>query len=64
MIASEVICDDTYSNKSWSIVGQGMLQLREINQMERMMCQYLPVPLVEYGIILYDRLQSVISRDG
>jgi hypothetical protein len=23
MIASKVICDDTYSNKSWSIVGQG-----------------------------------------
>jgi hypothetical protein len=41
MIASKVICDDTYSNKSWSIVGQGMFQLREINQMEREMCQYL-----------------------
>ena len=41
MIASKVICDDTYSNKSWSIVGQGMFQLREINQMERDMCQYL-----------------------
>jgi hypothetical protein len=27
--------------KSWSIVGQGMFQLREINQMEREMCQYL-----------------------
>jgi len=31
----------TYSNKSWSIVAQGMFQLREINQMEREMCQYL-----------------------
>jgi hypothetical protein len=41
MIASKVICDDTYSNKSWSIVGQGMFQLREVNQMEREMCQYL-----------------------
>ena len=41
MIASKVICDDTYSNKSWSIVGQGMIQLREINQMECEMCQYL-----------------------
>jgi hypothetical protein len=39
MIASKVICDDTYLNKSWSIVGQGMFQLREINQMERKMCQ-------------------------
>ena len=35
------MCDDTYSNKSWSIVGQGMFALREINQMEREMCSYL-----------------------
>ncbi|EGO00719.1 hypothetical protein SERLA73DRAFT_178625 [Serpula lacrymans var. lacrymans S7.3] len=55
MIASKVICDDTYSNKSWSIVAQGMFQLREINQMEREMCQYLdwelnvdPVTLKEF----------------
>lgn len=41
MIASKVICDDTYSNKSWSIVGQTMFALREINQMEREMCSYL-----------------------
>ncbi|RDB25261.1 PHO85 cyclin-2 [Hypsizygus marmoreus] len=41
MIASKVICDDTYSNKSWSIVAQGMFSLREINQMEREMCSYL-----------------------
>ncbi|KAI0767073.1 hypothetical protein C8Q74DRAFT_930210 [Fomes fomentarius] len=41
MIASKVICDETYSNKSWSIVGQGMFALREINQMEREMCSYL-----------------------
>ncbi|PIL33468.1 hypothetical protein GSI_04091 [Ganoderma sinense ZZ0214-1] len=41
MIASKVICDDTYSNRSWSIVGQGMFALREINQMEREMCSYL-----------------------
>ncbi|KAG8907268.1 hypothetical protein FRB99_004962 [Tulasnella sp. 403] len=41
MIASKVICDDTYSNKSWCVVGQGMFSLREINQMEREMCSYL-----------------------
>lgn len=41
MIASKVVCDDTYSNKSWAVVGQGMFQLREINQMEREMCGYL-----------------------
>ncbi|KAI0640822.1 hypothetical protein C8Q79DRAFT_921090 [Trametes meyenii] len=41
MIASKVIYDDTYSNKSWSIVGQGMFALRETNQMEHEMCSYL-----------------------
>lgn len=41
MIASKVICDDTYSNQSWCIVGQKMFQLKEINQMEREMCSYL-----------------------
>ncbi|KII95653.1 hypothetical protein PLICRDRAFT_170276 [Plicaturopsis crispa FD-325 SS-3] len=41
MIASKVMCDDTYSNKSWSIVAQNMFALREINQMEREMCNYL-----------------------
>ena len=41
MIASKVICDDTYSNKLRSIVGQGMFALQEINQMEHEMCSYL-----------------------
>ncbi|KAG1838179.1 hypothetical protein F4604DRAFT_1600822, partial [Suillus subluteus] len=29
------------ASKPWSIAAQGMPQLREINQMEREMCQYL-----------------------
>ncbi len=41
MIASKVICDGTYSNKSWSIVGQGIFPLRIINNMEREMCSRL-----------------------
>jgi hypothetical protein len=41
MIASKVICDDTYSNKSWCIVGQNLYSLKEVNQMEREMCSYL-----------------------
>ena len=41
MLVSKVICDDTYSNKSRLIVAQGMFRLREINQMEREMRQYL-----------------------
>jgi hypothetical protein len=40
MIASNVICDDTYSNKSWCIVGQGLFTLKE-NQMARETCSYL-----------------------
>jgi hypothetical protein len=31
-LVSEFICDGTYSNKLWSIVDQGMFQLRETNQ--------------------------------
>ncbi|KAH9171435.1 hypothetical protein EDB89DRAFT_2070756 [Lactarius sanguifluus] len=27
MLASKIICDDTYSNKSWCIVGQGILNV-------------------------------------
>jgi hypothetical protein len=41
MLASKIICDDTYSNKSWCIMGQGMFVLREINQMKWEMCSYL-----------------------
>lgn len=41
MIASKSSCDDTYSNKSWAIVGQGLFSLREINQMERELFGYL-----------------------
>ena len=40
--ASKVIYDDTYSNKSRCIVSQGMLALREINQMEQERRSYLP----------------------
>jgi len=49
--AGKVICNDKYSNKSRSVIALGMLQLREINQMERAMCQYLegsPVMLKEF----------------
>ena len=41
MLASKVIWDDTYSNKLWSIVVQGMFELSEIYQMDREMCHYL-----------------------
>jgi hypothetical protein len=54
MIASKVIFDDTYSNKSWSIVSQGMFSLREIDQMEREMCSYLEWELTVANRILGD----------
>jgi len=41
MLSSKIICNNTYSNKSWCIVGQGMFALQEINQMEWEMCSYL-----------------------
>ena len=62
MIASEVICNDNYSNKSWSIVGQGMFQLREINQMEHEMCQYLNWELnVEPGTL--KEFEDMVRKD-
>jgi hypothetical protein len=32
MNTSKVVCDDTYSNKSWRIVGQNLYTLKEVNQ--------------------------------
>jgi hypothetical protein len=62
MIASKVICDDTYSNKSWSIVAQGMFTLREINQMEREMCNYLDWELTVDNPIL-SNFQIMVKED-
>jgi len=62
MIASKVICDDTYSNKSWSIVAQGMFTLREINQMEREMCNYLDWELTVDNPIL-SNFEAMVQRD-
>ncbi|CDZ96503.1 Cyclin [Phaffia rhodozyma] len=41
MTASKMVCDDSYSNQSWCIVGQGMFALKEVNQMERELLGYL-----------------------
>ncbi|TDL17346.1 hypothetical protein BD410DRAFT_694845, partial [Rickenella mellea] len=41
MTASKAVCDDTDSNKSWVVFGQGIFVLREVNQMEREMCAFL-----------------------
>jgi hypothetical protein len=34
MISSKALCDDTYSNRSWSTCGMGMFSIAEVNQME------------------------------
>jgi hypothetical protein len=54
IIASKVICDDTYSNHSWCIVAQKMFDLKEINQMEREICAYLQWDLKVKGGELFD----------
>lgn len=41
MLASKVLFEATFSNRSWSIVAQKMFSLDEINQMEREMLAYL-----------------------
>lgn len=41
MLSSKISMDDTYSNKSWQVVGQGLFELREVNQMERELFAFL-----------------------
>jgi hypothetical protein len=62
MISSKVMCDDTYSNKSWAIVAQGMFTLREVNQMEREMCGYLDWELTVDDPIL-GNFEAAVRRD-
>lgn len=62
MISSKVMCDDTYSNKSWSVVAQGMFNLREINQMEREMCNYLEWELTAANPML-SAFETAVKKD-
>jgi len=67
MISSKVMCDDTYSNKSWCIAAQAMFTLREINQMEREMCQYLDWELTVDRATLFNfetALKNDFQEDG
>jgi len=63
ILASKIICDDTYSNKSWCIVGQGMFALWEINQMEQEICSYLEwqLSLHEHNLRAADTYLSYLS---
>lgn len=64
MIASKVICDDTYSNQSWGIVAQKMFALKEINQMEREMCGYLEWNLNVMGEEVVELEEMVRAEHG
>lgn len=41
MLSSKIQMDDTYSNRSWAIVGGNFFALREVNQMERELFAFL-----------------------
>lgn len=41
MLSAKISMDDTYSNKSWAIVGSSFFPLREVNQMERELFAFL-----------------------
>ncbi|KAJ6456347.1 hypothetical protein C8R47DRAFT_1248872 [Mycena vitilis] len=62
MVASKVICDDNYSNKSWTIIAQCLFTLREINQMEREMCNYLDWELTVDNPIL-SNFEGMVNHD-
>ena len=62
MIASKVISDDKYSNKTWSVVGQSMFQLWDINQMELEMCQYLDWEL-NFEPVSFKEFEDMVRKD-
>ena len=41
MLASKMSMDNTYSNKSWVVVGQNMFSPSEVNRMERKLFEFL-----------------------
>ena len=41
MLSAKISMDDTYSNKSWAIVGSDYFALKEVNQMERELFAFL-----------------------
>lgn len=41
MLSAKISMDDTYSNKSWAIVGSNYFALKEVNQMERELFAFL-----------------------
>ncbi|KIM38923.1 hypothetical protein M413DRAFT_29842 [Hebeloma cylindrosporum] len=62
MISSKAMYDEAYTNKTWSIVVQGMFSLRRLNQMEREMCNYLDWELNVDDPIL-TKFARTVNRD-
>ncbi|KAK7016539.1 hypothetical protein R3P38DRAFT_3567021 [Favolaschia claudopus] len=62
MIASKMVCDATFSNLSWSIAAQNIFPLREINAMERHMCNLLDWELHVDSRILRN-FQAMVRQD-
>jgi hypothetical protein len=56
------MCDDTYPNKSSPVVAQGMFNLREINQMEREICNYLECELTAANPML-STFELAVKKD-
>ncbi|BGP36375.1 hypothetical protein JCM10450v2_000276 [Rhodotorula kratochvilovae] len=61
MLSSKISMDDTYSNKSWQIVGQGLFELREVNQMERELFAFLGWNVVVRDEELEGWVQEVVT---
>lgn len=62
MIAAKVICDGTYSNKSFLLAARGLYSLREFNQMEREMCGFLDWDLTIDHLTL-SRFSEAVTSD-
>lgn len=62
MLAAKQMCDDTYSNKSWTIVGQGVFSLSELNRMEREMCGIVKWQLNVCNSVLRN-FEAALKRD-
>ncbi|GAA93519.1 uncharacterized protein L969DRAFT_51627 [Mixia osmundae IAM 14324] len=58
MLSSKITMDDTYSNKSWAIVGGDFFALREVNQMERELFAFLGWNVV----VTREELEAFVQR--
>ena len=62
MLSLKVICNNAYSNKSQSTIGQAVSALCKINQSERGMCSYLEWQL-STGLTTLREFEQKAKRD-